>query len=124
MPGLCGYDFGDGARSICCTTNEDELDLTKVSFDLDRFETFSKGYFKYLKDIVTKEEIETFAQSVYIMTYELALRFLSDYLSGDIYFKIKSEKHNLDRARCQIALCKDIQNKFNEIDAIIKREFN
>jgi hypothetical protein len=57
------------------------------------------------------------------MTYELALRFLSDYLSGDIYFKIKSEKHNLDRARCQIALCKDIERKFDKIDEIIKKEF-
>lgn len=123
MPGLCGYDFGDGARSICCTTNEDETNLELVSFDLNRFERFCKGYFKYLKNIVTDKEIQTFASSVYIMTYELALRFLSDYLSGDIYFKIKSEKHNLERARCQIALCKDIERKFNEIDAIIKKEF-
>jgi thiamine kinase-like enzyme len=79
MPGLCAYDFGDGARSICSVTDEDEIDLTKVSFDLKRFERFTKGYFKFLKNTVNEYERDTFALSVYVMTIELASRFLQDY---------------------------------------------
>lgn len=121
MPGLCGYDFGDGARSICCTTEEDETDLNLVKFDLDRFESFTKGYFKYLKKTVTPEEKATFALSVYVMTIELASRFLQDYLNGDTYFKITSKKHNLIRTRCQIALCKDIYSKLDKMKEIVKK---
>ncbi len=121
MPGLCGYDFGDGARSICSLTDEDETDLTKVGFDLERFEKFSKGYFKYLKDYLTEEEKNTMALSVYVMTLELASRFLQDYLNGDVYFRIAMKEHNLIRTRCQIALCKDISNKLEKMDEIVKK---
>lgn len=121
MPGLCGYDFGDGARSICCTTWEDETDLSLVKFDLVRFERFTKGYFKSLKSSLTQAEKDTFALSVYVMTIELASRFLQDYLNGDTYFKITSKSHNLIRARCQIALCKDIYNKLDEMNEIVKK---
>ncbi len=121
MPGVCAYDFGDGARSICSLTDEDETDLTKVGFDLDRFDRFSKGYFKYLKDYLTIEEKNTLAISVYIMTLELASRFLQDYLNGDVYFRVAMKDHNLIRARCQIALCKDIGRKLEKMDEIIKK---
>lgn len=121
MPGLCAYDFGDGARSICSVTDEDEIDLTKVSFDLKRFERFTKGYFKFLKNTVNEYERDTFALSVYVMTIELASRFLQDYLNGDVYFKVRKTKHNLIRARCQIALCKDIYNKLDEMNEIVKK---
>lgn len=121
MPGLCAYDYGDGARSICSTTDEDEIDLSKVQFNLERFDRFSKGYFKYLKEYLTEEEKNTFALSVYVMTLELASRFLQDYLNGDVYFRVAMKDHNLIRARCQIALCKDISNKLDEMDKIIKK---
>ena len=121
MPGLCGYDFGDGARSICSTTDEDEQDLSLVKFDLERFDRFSKGYFKYLKEILTKEEKETLALSVYIMTIELASRFLQDYLNGDVYFKVSIKNHNLIRARCQIVLCKDILTKLDKMNDIVMK---
>ncbi len=121
MPGLCAYDFGDGARSICCSTEEDEVDVSKVYFDLDKFERFTKGYFKFLKNSVTAKEKETFAISVYIMTLELATRFLQDYLNGDTYFKISYENHNLIRTRCQIALCKDIYKKLDKMKEIVKK---
>ncbi len=121
MPGLCCYDFGDGARSICSMTEEDETDLSKVAFNLEKFESFTKGYFKYLKNSVTQKEIETFAISVYIMTLELASRFLQDYLNGDTYFKVSMRKHNLVRTRCQIALCKDICKKLDKMNEIVKK---
>ncbi|MBR6737496.1 MAG: aminoglycoside phosphotransferase family protein [Clostridia bacterium] len=120
MPGLTAYDFGDGARSICCTTEEDEQDLSKVNFDLQRFERFAKGYFTHLKNTITENERNTFALSVYVLTLELATRFLHDYLNGDTYFRISYKNQNLMRARCQIALCKDIYKKLDKIDEIVK----
>ena len=121
MPGLCGYDFGDGARSICSTTEEDETNLDLVKFDLDKFESFSKGYFKYLKEILNEDEKNTLALSVFVMTIELASRFLQDYLNGDVYFKVTMKEHNLIRTRCQIALCKDILLKLDKMDEIVKK---
>ena len=121
MPGLCCYDFGDGARSICSMTDEDEIDLSKVAFNLEKFESFTKGYFKFLKNSITDKERETFALSVYIMTLELASRFLQDYLNGDTYFKVSMKKHNLIRTRCQIALCKDIYSKLDIMNEIVKK---
>jgi Ser/Thr protein kinase RdoA (MazF antagonist) len=121
MPGLCGYDFGDGARSICCTTMEDEKDLSKVAFNLDKFESFTKGYLTYLKSSLTDLEKQTLGDSIYSMTVELASRFLLDYINGDTYFKISYEDHNLVRTRCQLALAKDIDFKMEKIRAIINK---
>ncbi len=121
MPGLTAYDFGDGARSISCTTEEDEVDLSKVEFNLAKFESFTKGYLRNLHTILTETELNTLGLSCYVMTLELASRFLEDYLNGDIYFKITKENHNLLRAKCQIALCKDIWAKLDKINAIIKK---
>ena len=119
MSGLTAYDFGDGARSICATTEEDEVDLSKVKFDIEKFKSFTKGYLQPLKDTLTENELKTLGLGVYIMTLELASRFLEDYLNGDVYFKTKCTEHNLIRARCQIALCKDIWQKIDEINDII-----
>ncbi len=119
MSGLTGYDFGDGARSICSTTLEDETDLSKVKFDLQKFDAYTKGYLKPLKNILTECEINTLGLSVYIMTLELAARFLTDYLDGDVYFIYKYPKQNLYRAKCQIALAKDIMYKLDKINEII-----
>ena len=121
MPGLCGYDFGDGVRSICCSTTEDEKDLTKVVFNLDKFDSFTKGYLTYLKTSLTELEKETLADSIYSMTVELASRFLLDYINGDTYFKISYEDHNLVRTRCQLALAKDVDSKMEKIREIIKK---
>ena len=121
MPGLCAYDFGDGARAICSTAKEDEEDISKVMFDLDKFEHFTRGYLKHLSSRITKLEAETLADSVYVMTIELASRFLLDYLSGDTYFRVFKENHNLIRAKCQIALCKDIEAKMPKIREIVKK---
>lgn len=119
MAGLTAYDFGDGARSICSTTLEDESNLDIVKFDLSKFEAFTEGYLTPLKNNLTKNEIDTLGISVYIMTLELASRFLEDYLNGDVYFLTKYPEQNLRRARCQIALCKDIMLKIDKINEII-----
>lgn len=121
MPGLVAYDFGDGARSICSTSLEDEKDLNKVCFDLERFDAFASGYISVLRDCLSETEIKSLTESVFVMTFELAVRFLEDYLNGDTYFKTRYEKHNLIRARCQIALCKDILSKTESIRKIINK---
>ena len=124
MPGLTAYDFGDGARSICCTSLEDEHDLSKVCFDLERFKAFTKGYLKNLGSIISKNEVDSLIDGVVSMTIELALRFLEDYLEGDVYFKTRYPKQNLYRTRCQIALCKDIISKKEEIKNIVYKYSN
>ena len=121
MPGLTAYDFGDGARSISCTTEEDEKDLSLVKFDLDKFESFAKGYLSSIKSILTENEIKTLGISCYILTLELAARFLEDFLNSDIYFKTTYENQNLYRTKCQIALCKDIWAKLDKINEIINK---
>ena len=121
MPGLTAYDFGDGARSIACTTEEDEKDLSKVKFDLVKFESFAKGFLSALKTTLTKNELKTLGVSCFVLTIELAARFLEDYLNGDIYFKITYEDQNLYRTKCQIALCKDIYAKLDKINEIIDK---
>ena len=121
MSGLSAYDFGDGARSICATTFEDETDLNKVKFSLDKFEYFTKGYLTKLKGVLTEMEISTLAISVFIMTLELASRFLQDYINGDTYFKIVYPDHNLRRTKCQIALCKDIYSKLDKMKEIVEK---
>ncbi len=121
MPGLTAYDFGDGARSIACTTEEDEKDLSKVKFDLDKFECFARGFLAPLKSSLTKDEIKTLGLSCYVLTIELAARFLEDYLNGDIYFKTTYQDQNLYRTKCQIALCKDIYAKLDKINDIIDK---
>ncbi|MBO5713182.1 MAG: phosphotransferase [Clostridia bacterium] len=119
MPGITAYDFGDGARSICCTSLEDEKDLNKVKFDLVKFDAFTKGFLHHLGSILSKNELYSLCDGVLIMTIELALRFLEDYLKGDFYFKTRYPKQNLYRARCQIALAKDIISKQKEIEEIV-----
>lgn len=121
MPGIMAYDFGDAVRSICSVAGEDEQDLTKVCFDLKRFDAFSQGFLSELKDDLSESEIKSLILAPYAITCELASRFLEDYLRGDKYFKINYPMHNFDRARCQIALAKDIKNKEEEISKIIKR---
>lgn len=121
MPGLCAYDFGDGARAICSTAKEDEEDTSKVKFDLSKFECFARGYLKHLSKRITPLEAQTLADSVFVMAIELASRFLLDYLSGDTYFRTFKENHNLIRAKCQIALCKDIDEKMPQIREIVKK---
>ena len=123
MPGSMLFDYGDGVRSTSSTAKEDETDLSKVSIDLELFQAYTDGYLSEMSDSLTYEELSLMAESIRIITLELAIRFLNDYINGDTYFKTDYEKHNLDRARNQIALVKDIENKLDYMDSYIKESY-
>ncbi len=121
MPGSMLYDFGDAMRFGAASGKEDETDIDKIWFDLEKFEEFTKGFVGKMKDSITKKEIELLPYSVLIMTYECGIRFLADHLNGDTYFKIHRENHNLDRARTQFKLVWDIENKLNIMKEIVEK---
>lgn len=123
MPGSMLFDYGDGIRSTSSTATEDETDLTKVSIDLELFKAYTDGYLSEMADYLTYDELSLMAESVRIIALELAIRFLNDYINGDTYFKTDYEKHNLDRARNQIALVKDIEEKLDYMDHYIKETY-
>jgi len=123
MPGSLLYDFGDALRFGANTAVEDETDLDKVTFDLELFEAYTKGYAAELKDTVTPKEKELLAFSAKLLTYECGIRFLADFLNGDTYFKVKYPTHNLDRARNQLKLCRDIDAKMDAMNEIVKKYF-
>jgi hypothetical protein len=120
MPGSCCYDFGDSIRFGCNSGAEDEPDLSKVNFRIDLFEVYVKGYLSALKNI-TKAEKDNLAFSAILMTYECGMRFLSDYLDGDIYFRTHRAGHNLDRARTQFKLVEDMEKQLPEMERIVKK---
>lgn len=121
MPGLTAYDFGDAVRFAANTAKEDEADTSKVSLDLEKYEAFAKGFVSQVADTLTKEELETLYLGPIVMTIELAVRFLTDYLDGSKYFKCDYEKHNLVRTRCQIALAEDMLKKVPQTKEIIRK---
>jgi len=118
MPGSSCYDFGDSIRFGCNSAAEDERDLCKVNFRLDLFETYSRGYLGALKSI-TQTERDNLAFASILMTYECGMRFLTDYLEGDIYFRIHRENHNLERTRTQIKLVEDMEHRLSDMERII-----
>jgi len=119
MPGSSLYDFGDGVRSTCSSASEDEQDLTKVELILDLFKEYTKGYLSEMADYLTADEVCNMGESIKVITFELALRFLNDYINGDTYFKTNYEKHNLVRTRNQLKLLSDIDKKMPEINKFI-----
>lgn len=119
MPGSALYDFGDALRIGASTAAEDETDLDKVFFNESAFEGFAKGYFSEMKDSLTESEIALLPFSAKLLTYECGIRFLTDYLNGDTYFKIHHEHHNIERARNQFKLVSDISKKEDRLNAII-----
>lgn len=122
MPGSLLYDFGDALRMGGSTAAEDETDLDKVWFDIAAFEAFSKGYLSEMKESLTETEIQLLPFSVRLLTYECGIRFLTDYLNGDTYFKIHRKHHNLERARNQFKLVADIMDKEKLLNNIIQSE--
>lgn len=121
MPGSMLYDFGDALRFGASTGAEDEKDLGKIEFSLEFFESFTKGFLEETADCLTKKEIELMPVSALILTYECGIRFLADYLNGDTYFKIHRPEHNLDRARTQLKLVKDIEKKLDRMGLIVNK---
>lgn len=121
MPGLIGFDFGDAIRFIANTAEEDEKDLEKAGLDFDKYEAFVKGFVPVVGDTLTDYEKDTLALGAITMTIECGLRFLTDYIDGDKYFGISYPDHNLDRARCQLALAKDMIKKYGEMKNIVEK---
>lgn len=121
MPGLAVTDFGDSIRFGANTSYEDETDLSKVSCSLELFELYTKGFLEGLQGSLTELEVKMLPTGAMTMTYECGMRFLEDYLKGDVYFKTHREGHNLDRARCQFALLKDMEKKQVELENLIQK---
>ena len=119
MPGSLLYDFGDSIRFGASTAAEDERDLSKVHFSLSLFKAYAEGYCKAVKDSITDDEKELLPYSAYLMMTECGMRFLTDYLCGDIYFNIAYPDHNLIRARTQFKLAQETKNLFEEMHKII-----
>ncbi|MDE6470859.1 MAG: aminoglycoside phosphotransferase family protein [Eubacterium sp.] len=120
MPGLALYDFGDSIRFGANTAAEDEPDTSKVSIDLDYFKAYAKGFLSEAGDSLNQCELDNLAFSAKLMTFECGMRFLTDYLNGDTYFKTEYDNHNLVRAKSQFALVKDMEAKMADMEAIIK----
>ena len=115
MPGFAAYDFGDGIRSGASQAAEDEPDLNKVTLSIEKAGAFAKGYLEEIGNILTEDERQLLPEGVWMITFEQAMRFLADYLNGDIYYKTSYPGHNLVRARNQIALVLEIERREAEI---------
>jgi hypothetical protein len=115
MPGFVFYDFGDAIRTLANTADEDEPDIAKVSMNTGLYKAFTKGFLSEAGSSLTPGEISGLAYSCLYMTFIIGLRFLTDYLQGDWYFTIHREKHNLERARVQFSLIKDMEKKYQEM---------
>jgi len=124
MPGYSVNDFGDSIRFGANTASEDETDVSKISLDLELFESYARGFIEGCGGSLTLTELELLPIGAIMMTLECGIRFLTDYLEGDIYFKIHREHHNLDRARNQFALVADMERKLPQMRKIIKNIMN
>ncbi|NCC45030.1 MAG: aminoglycoside phosphotransferase family protein, partial [Clostridia bacterium] len=121
MPGFAAHDFGDAIRFGASTAVEDEQDLEKVSCDMTLFEAYFDGFMEGCRGSLTKREVETLPMGAKIMTFECGMRFLTDYLEGDVYFKIHRKGHNLDRTRTQLKLVKDMEDKWDIMEKIVNK---
>ena len=120
MPGLAANDFGDSIRFGASTAAEDEKDLSKVTMSLDLFRIYAEGFLSACGSRLTDKEIETLPMGAKLMTLECGVRFLTDYLNGDIYFRVAYSEHNLDRCRTQLKLVTDMETKWDEMQQIIR----
>jgi hypothetical protein len=121
MPGYSVNDFGDSIRFGATTALEDEADLSKVNFDISLYELYVKGFIEGTKGGLTECEMELLPIGAIMMTYECGMRFLTDYLDGDVYFKTSRPNHNLDRARNQFKLVADMESQLDDMRAIVKK---
>lgn len=119
MPGTILFDIGDGIRSSCSNSDENETNIENIFLNLELTKQYIKGYLEEMTHYLKKEEVTYMALSIKIITYELALRFLTDYINGDIYFKTKYKEHNKDRFINQYTLLKDIDSKLEDINKFI-----
>ncbi len=119
MPGLSLYDFGDMVRTAARPTAEDERDLGKVVADIDMFKALARGYVETLGNVMTRDERANMAFSSQLITLEIGIRFLTDYLQGDIYFKTKREGHNIDRCRTQFKMAQEFERNMEAMESYV-----
>ena len=120
MPGSRLYDFGDSIRFAASSAAEDEKDLDKVWMKLDYFKEYTKGYLSRMSGVLTPTEIELIPESCILLTLECGMRFLGDYIAGDVYFGTHYPEHNLDRARTQLKLVWDMERKQEYMKQIVR----
>lgn len=121
MPGLSMNDFGDSIRFGANHAAEDEKDLSKVNFDIDLYEAFTRGFLEGADGGLTEAELEYLPWGARLMTLECGIRFLTDYLDGDHYFRIHRPEHNLDRCRTQFKLVRDMEEQFDAMHAVVAK---
>ena len=127
MKGSLLYDYGDALRCGASTTLEDDPNLENVKVNKEIFESFTRGYLQEVKGIIVDEEIKNLVYSFFLMSFEVGLRFLSDYIDGDRYFKLSTEAKqkrphiNLERARNQLKLASEVEANFNELTKIVNK---
>ncbi|MGI6335744.1 MAG: phosphotransferase enzyme family protein [Eubacteriales bacterium] len=121
MPGLSVYDFGDSIRFGASTAAEDEKDLNKVWMDIKLYEIYLRGFLETAGDGLTANEIQMLPMGSKLMTLECGMRFLTDYLSGDVYFRLHYPEQNLDRCRTQFKLVADMERQWAEMEVLGKR---
>ena len=119
MPGLCAYDFGDAIRYGASTAAEDERDLSRVNLSLSLYRAYAEGYLSEVGNVLTGEELRSLPVGAKMMTLETGVRFLTDYLDGDVYFKVACPDHNLVRARTQLKLLQDMDAHWDEMVSVI-----
>ena len=121
MPGLVAFDFGDAIRIAASTGEEDEQDLAKVAVDMEKYEAFTRGFVGTIGDNITQAEKDSLALGAIAMTVECGVRFLTDYINGDKYFKIHYPDQNLARARAHLVLARDMVTHLKEMQDIVKK---
>lgn len=121
MPGYVHYDFGDAIRTVTNTAAEDEKDLSKVEMNISLFEAYAEGYLSETGDTLNETEKEYLAFAPKLITYTIGVRFLTDFIDGDNYFKIHHELHNLQRTKAQLKLVMSMERQYGEMQRIINR---
>jgi thiamine kinase-like enzyme len=123
MPGVVHYDFGDGIRTGTTTAEEDEADLNLVQFDINKYEAFAAGYLEKTREILSPVEVENLGISGALFAYIMGVRFLTDYISHDVYYKIGYPSQNINRARCQFELTRKILERLPELNQIAQQKY-
>jgi Ser/Thr protein kinase RdoA (MazF antagonist) len=123
MPGYVAYDFGDAIRSIISTAAEDEKDLDAIQLNMPLFEAFAKGYLGKTVSFLTEKELKSLVKGVLLLPYMQAIRFLTDYLEGDVYYKTYFPGHNLQRTRAQMQLFKMLESRKNDLNDILQKQW-
>jgi hypothetical protein len=121
MPGTVLFDFGDLVRNTAVPCEEDEQDLSKVRVDLELYEALCRGYLREYGDVLTGTERELLPLSPRVLALVLGVRFLTDYLNGDVYFRIHRPAQNLDRARTQFAIVSAMERLEGRMRDVIER---